>query len=318
MKLATNTDDLRVHGKTVPETICSFKDTGFKQLDLNLYDMGKLDSPMMSDNWEKWVDDIKSVASDSKLVFCQAHAPREPSFPWHEKWDLFLASLKRSILVCAILGISDLAIHSLSKSGFPSAENYKDNLDINKNLMIELIPLLEKYNVHILIENSYDANAPDKSQNKRHFVATSADLVSMVDHMGHELIGACWDTGHANIQGLDQYKSIMELGTRLRGVHINDNFGNMDSHIAPFQGTLNVDSVIKGLLDSGYSGCFTFESSNLLKDGNAWPISRNTWSYKDEKILKLMDIPLELKLESVKLLYNIGRYILKSYDCYEY
>ena len=92
----------------------------------------------------------------------------------------------------------------------------------------------------------------------------------------------------------------------------------MDSHVSLFQGTTNIDSVIQGLLDSGYQGIFTFESTNILRDASKWPHYRREWSAQNgEKVSRLMDVPLPLKRQAIKLLYEIGKYILVEYDCFE-
>lgn len=40
--------------------------------------------------------------------------------------------------------------------------------------------------------------------------------------------------------------------------------GNDDQHMAPYFGTLSIDSLMNGLFDIGYKGYFTFEASNIL------------------------------------------------------
>jgi len=66
-------------------------------------------------------------------------------------------------------------------------------------------------------------------------------------------------------QGVDQYRSLVELGDRLRAVHIADNYGDMDSHVAPFQGTTNMDAVMHGLVDARYQ-----RGSALLVDAHRY------------------------------------------------
>jgi sugar phosphate isomerase/epimerase len=103
----------------------------------------------------------------------------------------------------------------------------------------------------------------------------------------------------------------------LRGLHINDNYGDMDSHVAPFQGTTNMDAVMQGLLDIGYGGYFTFEASNILRDGASWPNFRREWQFRSEKVTRLMNVPIELKRQAVALLYQIGRHLLTEYGCFD-
>ncbi len=78
-----------------------------------------------------------------------------------------------------------------------------------------------------------------------------------------------------------------------------------------------MDSVMQGLLDSGYQGHFTFEASNILRNGSVWPNFRREWHYHGEKVTRLTDVPLALKRQAVMLLYEIGKHILIEYGCFE-
>ena len=78
-----------------------------------------------------------------------------------------------------------------------------------------------------------------------------------------------------------------------------------------------MDSVMQGLIDSGYKGYFTFEADHVLRNSNEWPNARREWSYRNKKVTKLMDVPLALKQQSIALLYQIGKHILTTYRRFE-
>ncbi len=316
MKLATTTVVFRRYTDEPARQVRLFEGTGFRMLDLSLYRSIFPESPLLDRAWEKWFDAAGETAAGLGIGFCQAHAPDGDLHGEGEEFDVFLSATIRSVEVCARLGIPNLVTHSQDIGGFPSRENRRLNLRRNREFFEKLFPVMEKTGVHILVENSCDRHAPTK-ENSRHFPSTSAELLEIIEYIDHPLIQACWDTGHANVQGLDQYKSIIELGNRLRGLHIADNYGDVDSHTAPFQGTTNMDAIMQGLLDSGYQGCFTFEAGNVLRDGAVWPNFRREWHYRGEKVTRLMDVPLELKRQSVRLLYEIGKHILQEYDCFD-
>ncbi len=317
MRLATTTADFRAHSDTPAEVVRYFAGTGFRWLDLNLYRSIYPQSPFLDDRWERWIDAAGAAAADLDIGFCQAHGPNGNLHGSGEEFDVFLAATIRAIDACARLAIPHVVIHQQDIGGYPSRENRRLNLQQNRHFFARLFPVMDKTGVHVLIENSCDRHAPTKQENTRHFPSTAAELLELAEYIDHPLLQICWDTGHANIQGVDQYQSIVELGERLRAVHIADNYGDMDSHVAPFQGTTNMDSVMQGLLDNGYQGYFTFEASSLLRDGAVWPHNRREWCYRGEKVTRLMDVPLSLRQEAVKLLYQIGRHILTEYDCCE-
>jgi len=71
--------------------------------------------------------------------------------------------------------------------------------------------------------------------------------------------GICWDVGHANFGGYDQYEGIMTCGERLRVLHLHDNNGKDDLHIPAFQGTINWHEVMRALRDVKFAGELNFE-----------------------------------------------------------
>lgn len=317
MKLATTTADFRAYSDTPAELVRFFEGTGFRLLDLSLYRSIYPGSALLDDRWERWIGDAGEAAAALGMRFCQAHAPNGNLHAAGEEFDVFLEATIRSVEACAVLGIPNIVTHQQDIGGYPSREYRRLNLRRNREFFEKLFPAMERTGVHVLIENSCDRHAPTKEQNTRHFASTAAELLDLADFIGHPLLQVCWDIGHANIQGVDQYQSILELGDRLRALHIADNYGDMDSHVAPFQGTTNMDAVMRGLLDSGYRGRFTFEAHNILRNGAEWPHFRREWRKDGEKATRLMDVPLSLKREAVKLLYQIGKHILVEYDCFE-
>lgn len=103
------------------------------------------------------------------------------------------------------------------------------------------------------------------------------------------------------------------MGDHLRAIHFNDNRGQKDEHVLPFCGTMSMDDVMCGLLDSGYQGYFTLECDSTLRPGKYWLGNRQA-SGRDQR---LYDPPLDLFSAYEKLLYETARYILNQYNCLE-
>ncbi|MBR5219956.1 MAG: sugar phosphate isomerase/epimerase, partial [Clostridia bacterium] len=136
---------------------------------------------------------------------------------------------------------------------------------------------------------------------------TGQDMVDFIEYADHPLLGACWDTGHANIEG-HQYDDIVALGYHLRALHFNDNRGHGDEHIMPYLGTMSVDEVMCGLRDIGYRGDFTFECDSSLRPANCWQGNRRRW--KDEIIA---EPPAAMFDAMERALYLCGEQILTAY-----
>ena len=150
---------------------------------------------------------------------------------------------------------------------------------------------------------------------KCYFFMTGDEMRDFADYVGHPLLHCNWDIGHANMRGTDQSEEIIAMGGHLRGLHIQDNFGACDEHIAPFMGTTDMDAVMQGLLEIGYKGYFTFETDNMLLSYGRWPHKRREAPSVTERRLAVP--PLDLRRKAAALLYEIGRSILTAYDCFE-
>ena len=49
------------------------------------------------------------------------------------------------------------------------------------------------------------------------------------------------------------------MGSRIKMLHIHDNFRNDDTHVVPFGGNIPWEQVMCALKDVGYSGAFNYE-----------------------------------------------------------
>ena len=310
MKLATTTADLRSYAKTPAETVKLFAGTGFKLLDMNFYLENYSDSPFVvpGDDWKKLVGDAGEAAAKIGIGFCQAHSPDGEHYILGENRDNLLTATKRTIEACAMLGIKDTVIHAGVSAAFTPCEFMKRNRDFYS----ELFDTSEKYEVNLLVENSCEINSPG------YYLRTGAEMKEFLEFVNHPLLHACWDTGHAHMRNMDQYESIITLGSELRALHIQDNYGDADSHTAPFFGNCNFDQIMQGLLDIKYDGAFTFEGSNLMRDHTAWPNYRKPWEHGGKKVTTLLDVPLHIKQQAVALMYATGKYMLEQYGCFEY
>ncbi len=300
MKLATTTADFRFYCKDHKEMVKCLYDAGFRYADLSLYDIDIKGSPFMADDWKDYTYDLKEYAEKLGVKFVQAHAPgmRGNVLENNEHYDYFVDATRRSIEICAVLGIKNDVFHTGWKEGIDKQEYFRQNADFVKLFIDDM----EKANVNLCIENSTKVNMGTK-----YFFTEGYEMNEFIEYVGHPLLKACWDVGHANLEG-HNYKDIVDMGKNLVALHIHDNI-SFDSHEMPFSGNINMDEVMQGLVTSGYEGYFTFEAENTFRPG------------KDRKSPRegerLRHLPLEFKLDAEKLLFKLGKWILESYDCYE-
>ncbi|MDE7282080.1 MAG: TIM barrel protein, partial [Lachnospiraceae bacterium] len=117
------------------------------------------------------------------------------------------------------------------------------------------------------------------------------------DKYGAEILGFCFDTGHANLVGLDFEKFITTLGNRLKVLHIHDNDGISDLHQIPFTFTKTRENLpstdwggfVSGLKKIQYNGVLSFETAPVLTT-----------------------FPKAMKHEVLGFIANIGRYFAEE------
>ena len=311
MKLATTIGDFKGYTASWEEAVRLFRDTGFRYLDFDFYSVNYPGSPFIGDNWMDAIQVAAEAAKELGFSFVQAHSPNyNPLNPNADHETGMLATL-RSIEACGYLGIDTLVMHAgKSVDGLcdPGKAYFFEN---NRKFYQSLFPAMEKYNVNVLIENGPTAHAMGS------YIFTRAEaMVEFLEYCDHPLLHACWDTGHANMDALDQYQQICTLDKHLKAVHFQDNFGISDEHFAPFMGTLDIDAIIQALIAVDFQGPLTFESNNIIMPEGMWPHARQASPSITHRPLQRPSIELRRKAEA--FLYEIGKYILTAYDLYEY
>jgi sugar phosphate isomerase/epimerase len=120
----------------------------------------------------------------------------------------------------------------------------------------------------LLLENVYE-QSPD-------------DLLDLFKALGHEGVGFCLDTGHQaafSTAPLDRWVQV--LGPYLRQLHLHDNRGEEDEHLALGQGGIDFKSLF-GVLEANFNPppVLTLEPH---KENDLWPsieyLERN-WPWK--------------------------------------
>lgn len=313
MKLATTTGDLVYYSRDPAEAVRTFEGTGFRHLDYTFWRTGWGDRPILKDNW---MEPIKGAAKEAERLnfdFVQAHSPGNNVLDKNEEeYENVVEMNKRAIEACGYLGIKKIVVHSGSRDDILYPDDKEKYFTEAKKFYERLFPSMEKYGVKVLVENG-----GKHRDGGSFFLYTAQDMADFIDYCGHPLLGACWDTGHGNLETPHPYDSLMLLGDRLEALHVQDNFSTHDDHLAPFMGTLDVDGVMNALLDGSFAkrGCyFTFECDNILAQNGGGGIERR----HDPRFEKKAYMPtLALKKASAAFLYEIGKTILQAYDCFE-
>lgn len=123
-------------------------------------------------------------------------------------------------------------------------ENY--NYDVEKSIehnIKYLEPFVEKAvesNILVAIENGTQMEKDEPLfKNTAPYID---ELIKIAEYYNKkynkEVLGICFDFGHANVGNLNMYDEIIKIGNKLKVTHIHDNYG-IDSHNQPFDGTIS-------------------------------------------------------------------------------
>ena len=304
MKIATTIGDLYPFTSSPAEAVRQYEGTGFKYFDYSFYSvLMNENDPFVSNKWKDGILKSKEAADQLGFTFVQAHAP------WchliGKGSDVGLEMTLRSIEACGMLGIKNMVIHS---EFVPECKYPDDKLayfKANEPFFKALIPTMEKHGVNILFENTTIQHCP----NRCFFPITGQDLNDFVEFMSHPLFGAAWDIGHAHMDSLNHQSEIKTMGKNLKAIHVHDNYGTKDIHGAPFLGTVNFDSLMRGLVEIGFDGFFTLEADGFFKYKRS--------SRMAEPDGRLAHPTLEIKKAALSLLYLISKTILSEYGLFE-
>lgn len=238
------------------------EDSKFAYANLNFFEIQEL---LDKNNYEDIFGDLIEFLKDSSITFNIAHAPIHYPFFFNTYYkrddiDTLKNRILKSLDISKEIGVKRIVIHV----GTYLDKDY--NYDINKSIehnIKYLEPFVKKAienNILIAIENGTQMEKDDPLfKNTAPYID---ELIRIVEYYNkkydEEVLGVCFDFGHANVGNLDMYNEIVKIGNKLIVTHIHDNYGT-DSHNQPFDGTVNWDDVRKALTDINYNGELTSE-----------------------------------------------------------
>lgn len=298
MKLCTTTEDFKAYYTSDIDKLRELAAAGFRYVDFSMYNNEA--AAYMHDNWREDIRRLKAEADKLGVTFVQAHSPAfetlETLSPTEDPVEKTKQTI-RSIEICGELGIPMTVVHAGVKRNTPQEETFR----LNKEFYEKLLPTMEKTGVMVLVENVGIAD-----NQGRFYMNTAQRLLEFVAYFDHPLMGICWDIGHANVFG-KQHDEIVKLGKHLKAIHYNDNDRVKDLHTAPFLSTLDNDDAMRGLVDAGYQGPFTFETTSKIQHKLR----------KFEKLNNQTGVSLPVARAYEKALYETGKYLLSTYGVFE-
>lgn len=124
----------------------------------------------------------------------------------------------------------------------------------NREWLIELCDFAKDYGFKVCLENMIDVD--------RLFCKVPDEVFGMIDSIGHDSLGMTFDIGHANT--MKNVDGFMKHKSRFSHVHLHDNDGVKDQHLAVGEGTIDWKKRLGQL--KGYKGMMVIEGRGL-EDG---------------------------------------------------
>ncbi len=243
----------------------------------------------------------KQAAEEAGIAIHQMHMPYPVYVPAAGRevneylWDI---AAPKSMELCAFFGCRYIVIHGFKLARYLGSEDAE--WEQTERFLDYLAPMAKEYGITVCIENLYEGvgghlvEGPCCDARK-----AAARIDRMNDAYGAEVAGFCFDTGHANLVGLDFEQFLTTLGHRLKVLHIHDNDGISDLHQIPFtfaktrenKSSTDWDGFIRGLRNIHYEGVLNFETAPVLTA-----------------------FPEALKADALRFLVQIGEYFVQEIE----
>ena len=216
----------------------------------------------------------KEAAGAAGVRINQMHMPYPlyvPGAPGELNVYLEKVVAPKSMEICAFFDCPYIVVHGAKQSGHCGSE--QDAWDRTEAFLKDLIPMAKELSVTICLENLYGSRGDHIVEGP---CCDAAKAAARIDRMnreaGAEVVGFCFDTGHANLIGLDFEEFITTLGSRIKALHIHDNDGIGDLHQIPYtfarsrenKASTDWDGFLSGLGKIRFDNVLSFETGPAL------------------------------------------------------
>lgn len=270
------------------EAIKKLDKIGFKKLDFNLSDFCYKGSPLDTD-YQSWFYELKETANEFKVEFSQIHAPFYHVIDVNPNKDYIDEMTKRCFCACKIMKIPYAVFHPMYFDSGVTKDNYIETLKYNTKRFISLCEVAENYNTSVVIENIFNM-WNSKRETVDSFGVSIEDILNLISGINKDNFGVCLDTGHANCAKINPANFVKQINKSIKVLHVHDNDGTRDQHVAPFVGNINWDEFVQSLYDINFDNVFSLEIHNYVQR-----------------------MPNELIDDAVELSYKIACFLVNSH-----
>lgn len=223
---------------------------------------------------EKYFKEHKCAAKENSIVINQLHMPYPMYVPGgDDSLNDYLRKTvaPKSMRICAFLNCPYIVVHGFKLQHFLGSEEleWKET----EKFLDSLAPVAKELGIIMCVENLYTGIGGHMVEGPCCNVKKAVERIDRFNEKYHaEVLGFCFDTGHANLVGLDFEDFITKLDFRLKVLHIHDNDGIADLHQIPFTFTktrenkvsTDWDGFVRGLRNIHFDKVLSFETAPVL------------------------------------------------------
>lgn len=216
----------------------------------------------------------KEGAKFAGITIHQMHMPYPIYVPTGRKelndylWEVVAP---KSLQICSFMECKYIVIHGFKLAKYLGSE--EKEWEQTERFIHSIAPLAKELGITICIENLYDTIGGHLMGGP---CCDPRKAVERIDRINEsyraEVLGFCFDTGHANLVGIDFEYFLTTLGDRLKTLHIHDNDGISDLHQIPFtfarsrenHSSTDWEGFIKGMRNIHFDQVLSFETAPVL------------------------------------------------------
>ncbi len=216
----------------------------------------------------------KKAAEASGVRIHQMHMPYPVYVPGGTRTlndYLWKEVAPKSLQICSFLECRYLVFHGFKMVRYLGSE--EKEWEQTEKLIDFLAPTAKELGIVLCMENLYDGFGGHLTEGPGCSVRKAVERIDRINEKYRtEVLGFCFDTGHANLVGIDMESFLTALGSRLKVLHIHDNDGISDLHQIPFVFTksrenapsTDWDGFIRGLRKINFDQTLSFETAPAL------------------------------------------------------
>lgn len=223
---------------------------------------------------EEFFTPHKQGAKAAGIQISQMHMPYPvyvPSGTKEVNEYLQKKAAPKSMHVCAFLECPYIVIHGFKLAYFLGSE--EQEWAQTERFIDSIAPMAKEMGITICLENLYDGIGGHLIEGPCCDAKKAVERIERINEKYQaEVLGFCFDTGHANLAGIDFEKFITTLGGCLKVLHMHDNDGISDLHQIPFtftktrenKSSTDWEGFVRGLRNIRFRGTLSFETAPVL------------------------------------------------------